>query len=114
MLNWTGGFHYRLIRLLLYLLFIHFLQVFPGNFERNFVVVHRFLRPFKARYVRIYPKTWRSHIAMRVELFGCRLGKLSLAPTSHFNYVFTDRCFGFRVGIVNLIIGYFEPNPGFH
>lgn len=51
---------------------------------------------------------------MRVELFGCRLGKLSLAPTSHFNYVFTDRCFGFRVGIVNLIIGYFEPNPGFH
>ena len=73
--NWTGGFLCRLIRLLVDLLFVPFLQVFPGNFERNFIVVHRFLRPFKARYVRVYPKTWRSHIAMRVELFGCRLGK---------------------------------------
>ncbi|XP_015756081.1 PREDICTED: uncharacterized protein LOC107335265 [Acropora digitifera] len=56
------------------------IKVFPGNFERNFIVVHRFLRPFKARYVRVYPKTWRSHIAMRVELFGCRLGKLCNRP----------------------------------
>lgn len=54
----------------------HFtLQIFIGNIERNFVVTHRFLRPFKARYVRVHPKTWRSHISMRVELYGCRLGK---------------------------------------
>lgn len=39
------------------------------------MVTHRFLRPFKARYVRVHPKTWRSHISMRVELYGCRLGK---------------------------------------
>ena len=50
-------------------------KVFQGNSERYFVVTHRFNRPFKARFVRIQPRTWRSYIAMRVELYGCRLGK---------------------------------------
>ena len=59
-----------------------FIQTFTGNFERNFVVTHRFLRPFKARYVRIHPKTWRSHISFRVELYGCRLGENSTTKTS--------------------------------
>ena len=59
-----------------------FHQIFRGNFERNFIVTHRFRRPFKARYVRIHPKTWRGHISMRVELYGCRLGKLTLSCPS--------------------------------
>ena len=51
------------------------LQIFQGNYERNYVVTHRFLRPFKARYVRLHPITWYGHISMRFELYGCRLGK---------------------------------------
>lgn len=50
-------------------------MVFQGNSERYFVVTHRFNRPFKARFVRIHPRKWKSYIAMRVELYGCRLGK---------------------------------------
>ena len=51
-------------------------KIFQGNSERYFVVTHRFNRAFKARFVRIHPRRWRSYIAMRVELYGCRLGKL--------------------------------------
>lgn len=58
-----------------YTISLLFYQIFRGNFERNFIVTHRFRRPFKARYVRIHPKSWRSHISMRLELYGCRLGK---------------------------------------
>ena len=39
------------------------------------MVTHRFFRPFVARYVRINVRSWYSYISMRVELFGCRLGK---------------------------------------
>lgn len=51
-------------------------QLFQGNAERYFVVVHRLRPPIKARYIRINPKSWYSYIAMRIELFGCRLGML--------------------------------------
>ena len=50
-------------------------QIFPANQERYFVVTHRFLKPFAARYVRVNVRAWYGHIAMRVELYGCVLGK---------------------------------------
>lgn len=50
-------------------------QIFPGNYDRFMVVTNRFLRPIKARYFRIHPVTWRSWISMRVEFFGCIVGK---------------------------------------
>ena len=65
-----------------------FSQVFLGNSERYFVVTNRFFRPFKARYVRIHPQTWYGHITMRVELYGCRLGK---SQGHLFIYLFVER-----------------------
>ena len=50
-------------------------QIFPGNYDRFMVVTNRFLRPIKARFFRIHPVTWRSWISMRVEFFGCIVGK---------------------------------------
>ena len=50
--------------------------------ERNLVVFHKFRPSLKTRYVRIHPRTWYSYISMRVELYGCRLGKMG------FSYLF--------------------------
>lgn len=50
-------------------------RVFQGNVERYFVQVNRLVPTFKARYVRLYPQTWYSHIELRWELYGCRLCK---------------------------------------
>jgi len=32
------------------------------------------MRPLAGRYFKIHPVTWRSWIAMRVELYGCVIG----------------------------------------
>ena len=56
---------------------VFFLQIFQGNSDRYFVVVHRLRPTIKARYIRIHPRTWYSYIAMRIELYGCRLGENS-------------------------------------
>ncbi|XP_068726462.1 lactadherin-like [Montipora capricornis] len=55
-------------------------RLFQANIERYYVVCHRFFKPFLARYLRINVRSWYSYIAMRVELFGCRLGKLCNQP----------------------------------
>ena len=51
------------------------LQYFTGNRDRNSIVTHAINPPLLARFVRIHPKSWSSHICMRVELYGCRAGK---------------------------------------
>ncbi|XP_068726466.1 uncharacterized protein [Montipora capricornis] len=56
------------------------LKVFQGNMERHLVVFHEFRPSLKTKYVRIHPKTWYSYIAMRFELYGCRLGTLCNRP----------------------------------
>lgn len=48
--------------------------MFRGNSDRNSVVSYTLLRPFKAQYVRFHPKSWRSHISMRAEVYGCLKG----------------------------------------
>ena len=58
------------------LMFTDLFQVFRGNFDRHTVVAYRFVPPFKAQFVRIHPKSWRSHISMRVEFYGCLAGML--------------------------------------
>ena len=34
--------------------------------------------PIRARYVRIRPWSWYGHISMRVEFYGCYIGKIEL------------------------------------
>lgn len=49
-------------------------QVFRGNFDRHTVVAYRFVPPFKAQFVRIHPRSWRGHVSMRAEFYGCLAG----------------------------------------
>jgi len=44
---------------------------FPGNTDRDTVVSHQLNPPVEARFVRFRPVTWKNHISMRVELYGC-------------------------------------------
>ncbi|XP_020631534.1 coagulation factor V-like [Orbicella faveolata] len=48
------------------------IKVFRGNYDIYNTVSFKIIPPIRARYLRIHPKTWRSYIAMRVELYGCR------------------------------------------
>ena len=66
--------HFLLVSLENHLASFNF-QIFQGNTERYFVVVHRLRPTIKARYIRVHPRTWYGYISMRMELYGCRLGK---------------------------------------
>ncbi|XP_071530011.1 hemocytin-like isoform X2 [Panulirus ornatus] len=46
-------------------------KVFHGNFDRSTPVNNMFDRLIQARFLEIRPKTWKSNIAMRVEVIGC-------------------------------------------
>ena len=46
-------------------------QVFVGNTDRNTVVRNEL--NLKAKFVRVYPKTWEWYIVMRLEVYGCAL-----------------------------------------
>jgi len=48
-------------------------EVLTGNADRNTIVKHN-LKQFSARFVRVLPKSWSWHIAMRLELYGCNPG----------------------------------------
>ena len=56
---------------------IDWLQTFLGNSDRTTVVKHFFSPDIWvfARGIRFHPKTWAGHIAMRVEIYGCREGE---------------------------------------
>ena len=59
--------------------FYFFLQRFRGNYDIYHTVAQRVSPYIRTRYLRIHPKQWRSYIAMRVELYGCRYnGKLTI------------------------------------
>ena len=49
-------------------LLFHF-QVFPANSDKNSIVKHSLSTDVKARYVRFYPVTHKSHPCLRVEIF---------------------------------------------
>jgi hypothetical protein len=42
-------------------------RIFEGNTDSNTVVENKFDQPFMARAIRIYPTSWQTVIAMRVE-----------------------------------------------
>ncbi|XP_074639744.1 lactadherin-like isoform X2 [Acropora palmata] len=46
-------------------------QVMKGNRDGRSVMRHNFTPPVYARYIRVYPKTYKYRICMRMELYGC-------------------------------------------
>lgn len=48
-------------------------QVFQGNSDPTEVVLNRLHTPLLTRFVRVRPQTWHAGIALRLELFGCRV-----------------------------------------
>lgn len=46
-------------------------EVFEGNFDRDTKVRGTFSRPVRARYVRISPTLWKTHMSMRAGLTIC-------------------------------------------
>lgn len=57
------------------------LQIFKGNADEDSKVTNKLSCPIWARCVRVVPKTWNNHIAMRLEFLGCPI-KMPGAPTS--------------------------------
>ncbi|KAK1336575.1 hypothetical protein QTO34_002608 [Cnephaeus nilssonii] len=54
-------------------------KVFPGNSDATEVVLNRLHTPLLTRFVRVRPQTWHAGIALRLELFGCRVtGEVAL------------------------------------
>ena len=50
--------------------------MFLGNSDRYSVVSHVLTNPpIVAKYVRVLPVTWYSHITLRVDFYGCIPGK---------------------------------------
>ncbi|XP_031571700.1 retinoschisin-like [Actinia tenebrosa] len=47
-------------------------KIFAGNVDHSTIVKHAFIPPIVSRYIRVRPKTMHKHIAMRMELYGCR------------------------------------------
>ena len=61
---------------------LHNMQVFNSNTDLDSVVHHSLPKAITARCIRVHPKTWHSHISMRVEFHGCYIGKYIRAFTS--------------------------------
>lgn len=49
------------------------LQTFQGNEDATEVVLNKIHSPVLTRFVRIRPQTWHNGIALRLELYGCRI-----------------------------------------
>ena len=45
-------------------------KTFPGNVDKSSKVTTTFSKPVRARYIRIYPQTWNSHISMRADIIA--------------------------------------------
>jgi len=49
------------------------LQTFQANEDATEVVLNKIHSPVLARFVRIRPQSWHNGIALRLELYGCRI-----------------------------------------
>lgn len=67
--DWTDAVDDKLI------FFSFIFQYFSGNRDRNTLVSHPFIPAIRGQYIRIHPWGWHAHISMRVEFYGCRIGK---------------------------------------
>ncbi|XP_015777248.1 PREDICTED: coagulation factor VIII-like [Acropora digitifera] len=54
------------------------IKTFPGNYDRKGVRTNSFDPPIYASYVRLNPRGWKSGIAIRMELYGCRWNKCDM------------------------------------
>lgn len=58
------------------------LQTFQANEDATEVVLNKIHSPVLTRFVRIRPQTWHNGIALRLELYGCRItGEGPLVPS---------------------------------
>lgn len=55
---------------------LKYFQEFTGNNDRDGIVERVLDPPLIARYVRVNPKAWYGHNVLRLELYGCRSGKV--------------------------------------
>ncbi|KAK3744449.1 hypothetical protein QZH41_012870, partial [Actinostola sp. cb2023] len=53
---------------------------FTGNIDMSTITTNSISPPIIARYVRIIPLTWKLHICMRAELYGCTVNPSTTAP----------------------------------
>lgn len=51
--------------------FLSPLQIFKANRDHQSTVTNTLESPLFARYVRIHPRQWHNHIALRIEFLGC-------------------------------------------
>jgi len=66
-----------------------FQQVMKGNRDGRSVMRHNFTPPVYARYIRVYPKTYKYRICMRMELYGCLDCKFLICD---FSFSFLIKC----------------------
>lgn len=50
-------------------------QLFAANTDSNTIVRNDFPSPIHARYIRVYPRSRKEEMSLRMELYGCELGK---------------------------------------
>ncbi|EDO33337.1 predicted protein, partial [Nematostella vectensis] len=56
-------------------IFLHYpTQIFTGNTDQHHIVSHVISPAVIARFIRIHPQTWHSHISLRAEFYGCTDG----------------------------------------
>ena len=55
-----------------------FLQLFLGNRDNNGVRGDQINPPIIARSIRILPQSWQGAIGLRMELYGCTEGRISI------------------------------------
>lgn len=55
-------------------------QLFYGPIDSRTPIESEFMIPIEAKFIRVYPITWHSGIAIRLELLGCGTGKKDPIP----------------------------------
>ena len=88
-LNIKGSFtriSHHLVTRNLVSLRIFLLQYFQGSRDKDSVSTQPINPAIIARYIKIRPRGWRSHICMRVELYGCPAGKCIWNYNSPINF----------------------------
>lgn len=54
------------------------LQLFTGNVDGDSIKFNQFDTPIIAQWVKINPTRWRDRISLRLELYGCDYGEISV------------------------------------
>lgn len=67
--------YYNIVCKVIHLVVIFLLQYFTGSRDKDSVTTQPINSPILARFIKIRPRGWRSHICMRVEFYGCAAGK---------------------------------------